>query len=242
MRKARSYAEVFNDLDGEVVNLFRVLRSERQAAKLAKLLDLTPFSREEFVRAYTPASSSVERARRLVIRCFMGFGTSGGKRTRTGFRDVPWRQGTSLTGVSDWMNYPPHLASFASRLRGVLIEQRPALDVIRRQDGPQTLFYVDPPYPHETRTSLAEGNTPYSYEMTDDDHRNLAMTLRDIKGVAVVSGYRCPLYDDIYAGWPRRDRASKASGDRGAVSRVESLWIHPRVAELRGALYVEAGA
>jgi len=134
----------------------------------------------------------VERARRLVVRAFMGFGTGGARSAITGFRDKPWRPNTVLTGVSDWANYPDHLVLFAERLRGVLIENRPALEVISRQDGPDTLFYVDPPYVASTRSSLKNGYSPYSAEMTDPDHRDLAAALNEIEGVAVVSGYPSP--------------------------------------------------
>lgn len=108
MRKPRSYGEVYNDLDQEVVNLFRVLQSPAEAAELREKLRLTPFAREEFELGYLDCEDPIERARRLVILCFMGFGSNGhNKATRTGFRANSNRSGTD--GARDrievlWLN------------------------------------------------------------------------------------------------------------------------------------------
>lgn len=228
LRKARSYAEVYNDLDGEVVNLFRVLQSPL-APEICRLLEITPFAREEFNLSYEPSSDPLERARRMVIRSHMGFGSdSVGKKTSaargfrpgTGFRANSNRSGT--TPARDWSNYPAVLRDIIARLRGVVIENRDAKECMAQHDSPETLFYVDPPYPHETR-SKHRGS--YTHEMSDEDHFHLLNYLSGVQGMVVLSGYRCEAYDAT--GWTRVDR--KAFAD-GAKKRIESLWLNPRTA------------
>ena len=222
LRKPRSYAEVYNDLDGEVVNLFRVLRDETLAGRLCAMLALTPFARAEFEAAYEDCDNPVERARRLVIVSFMGFGSNGHNTlTRTGFRANSNRSGT--TPAHDWSNYPDALRVGVERLRGVVIESRDALDIIRQHDGPRTLHYVDPPYPHSTRDRGGR-QRDYRHEMTDNEHRALAATLRAVEGTVVLSGYACDLYDrELYPDWARVERAAHADGAR---DRVEVLWLN----------------
>jgi len=232
LRKPRSYAEVYNDLDGEVVNFFRVLQSP-QAPELVRLLELTPFAREEFHRAYEPTADPLERARRMAIRSHMGFGSdAAGKgigkweRPGTGFRANSNRSGT--TPARDWMNYPPVLRSIIARLRGVVIEHRDAVECMAQHDSPDTLYYVDPPYVHETR-SKQRGT--YAHEMTDADHARLLDYLRGVRGAVVLSGYRHPLYDAL--GWERVERKAYADGAR---ARTECLWLNPRAAESQARL------
>lgn len=217
LQKPRSYAEVYNDMDGEIVNLFRVARDNGEA--LARAAELTPFARAEFAQAYDPDGEPLEQARRTLIRAFMGFGSAGASGQMTGFRANSNRRGT--TPAHDWMNYPDHLRAVVQRLRGVVIENRDALDVMRHQDGPDTVHYVDPPYVHETR-HMRERSQAYRHEMTDDQHRALAAVLASLQGAVVVSGYRCPLYDELFEGWQRIDAAAHADGAR---DRVESLWL-----------------
>lgn len=226
IRKPRSYAEVYNDLDGEVVNLFRVLRDPETAAQLVTMLELTPFAREEFEVAYKPADDPIEQARRTIVRSFMGFGSAAANGKPTGFRANSNRSGT--TPAKDWRNLPKCFEPIIERLRGVVIESRDARVVCVTHDGPETLHYVDPPYVHDTR---AQGNPycdkgQYRHEMTDDDHRAMAMWLKELTGMVVVSGYDCDLYRELFRGWQRADRASHADGAR---DRVESLWLSPNV-------------
>lgn len=150
LRKPRAYSEVYNDLDGEVVHLFRMLQKPDTAARIKHRLEMTPFSRSEFNSAYINDTDPVERACSLIILSFMGFGSNAhNTTTRTGFRANSNRSGT--TPAHDWANYPEMLDAFTARLRGVVIEKRPAVDVLAQQDGPETLHYVDPPYVHSTR-------------------------------------------------------------------------------------------
>lgn len=226
MRKPRSYAEVYNDQWSTVVNVFRVLRDSGKAEKLRQLLELTPYARDEFFAAHrTETDDDVERARKTILRSLAGFGSaSTNDQYLTGFRGNSNRSGT--TPAQDWRNYPQHVSSFVERLRGVIIENLPAQDVITAHDSPQTLFYVDPPYPHSTR-NMRRGNAAYAVEMTDEDHERLAQQLRSVAGVVMLSGYGCDLYSRLYSDWYRVEKATHADGAR---DRVEVLWMNPACA------------
>jgi DNA adenine methylase len=222
LQKPRSYAEVYNDLDGEIVNLFRVLRDRDKAAELAFLVAATPFARDEFDLSYESSDDEIEQARRTVVRSFMGFGSVGASGGNTGFRNNCTRSGT--TPAHDWANYPTILTAIVERLQGVVIENRPAVDVIRQLDHSEALFYVDPPYPAETRTNYGA----YRYEMTSDQHSELSAVLHEVKGAVILSGYPCELYDrELYADWQRVERETHA--DR-ASDRTEVLWLNRRAA------------
>lgn len=228
LRKARSYAEVYNDAWGVVVNVFRVLRDPATAAELERLLRLTPYAREEFDACgdeqIRQIDDPVERDRRTILRSFAGFGSaSTNAQHSTGFRSNSNRSGT--TPAHDWAHYPDIIPDFTRRLQGVVIENRPAAEVIREHDGPRTLHYVDPPYVQSTR-NIKRGNAYYDQEMTDDDHRELAGELHHARGMVVLSGYRCDLYDELYADWARVDCDAYADG---AQPRVESLWLSPNI-------------
>lgn len=216
IRKPRSYAEVYNDLDGDVVNLFRVLRGP-DAEALISAVEMTPFARDEQVLAYEVTDDPIERARRLVVRSFMGFGSNGHNRA-TGFRANSTRSGT--TPARDWHNLPGPLAAIADRMRGVVIENRDAAEIMLAHDGAQTLHYVDPPYVPATRDKGGD----YAFEMTVEAHAALLGVLRDLRGMVVLSGYPCALYDDALKGWRRIERPSLADGAR---KRTEVLWINP---------------
>lgn len=226
MRKPRAYGEVYNDLDGEIVNLFRVLRGE-SAPELLRALTLTPFSRADFEESYLPSDDPIEQARRTVVRSYMGFGSGAASGNKTGFRANSNRSGT--TPARDWANLPTALAAIADRLAGVVIECKDAASVIQQHDSPETLHYVDPPYPHSTRRAgNPYCNKGYRFELNDDEHRALAETLHAAAGMVIVSGYPCDLYDrDLYADWKRVERAAHADGAR---DRTEVLWLNPACA------------
>lgn len=228
MRKPRAFAEIYNDQWSHVVNVFRVLRDPSTAAALARALRLTPFSREEFEADWPEESSAVELARRTLLRSFAGYGSASvnGKHS-TGFRSHSRRQYT--IPAHDWARYPEHIEAFVQRLQGVVIEQRPALDVVKQQDGPDVLFYVDPPYVQDTR-NMRRGNAAYAHEMSDADHGQLAEVLHQVRGMVVVSGYRCTLYDKLFNDWQRRDIEALADGAR---KRIESIWLNPACARLQ---------
>lgn len=235
LRKPRSYAEVYNDLDGEIVSLFRVLRNPSQARELIRLLKLTPFARDEFELSYVIADDPIEQARRTIARAFMGFGSAAATGHKTGFRANSNRSGT--TPAHDWANYPFKLMDIVERLQGVVIENRDAIEVIRQHDGPKTLHYVDPPYPEVTRSQKSRRSPLYRYEMTDDQHRELAEVLRSVEGMVVISGYPCELYDgELYPDWRRVTCDALADGAR---ERTEVLWISPTAEEASLPLFAQ---
>jgi len=238
LQKPRCYAEVYNDRWEVVVNVFRVLRDPEQARELERVLRLTPFSRREFDQCgdmhLAQVEDPIERARRTLLRSFAGFGSAATNATySTGFRGLNNRAHT--TPAHDWMRYPDYVVSFVERLRGVVIENRNALDVIRyydRHDG--VLFYVDPPYPHSTR-NMERGNAAYAEEMIDDDHRALAGVLRECTGMVVLSGYACDLYDnELYPDWRRVEKPVFADGAR---AKTEVLWMSPDTPETQATLF-----
>jgi DNA adenine methylase len=248
IQKARTYAEVYNDLDGEVVNVFRVLRDAESADRLRELLTLTPYSRLEFLAAYERHDDPVEQARRTIVKSFAGFRSASihdprpsGMRTRasvwkapTGFRANSNRSGT--TPAHDWSHYPDSLDGFVERLAGVVIENKDAAAVIRDHDRDDTLTYADPPYVMATRGK----DTDYAHEMTDEQHRELATVLHGVTGLVVLSGYPSALYDELYADWPKVQRQHLADG---AAKRTEVLWLSPRTAAaLEGNLFAGGAA
>jgi DNA adenine methylase len=231
MRKPRSYAEVYNDLDREVVNLFRVLRDPPLSARLVAALRLTPFAREEFKDSYEASDDPVEGARRFAVRSFMGFGSNAhNPRRKTGFRHNSNRSGT--TPARDWANYPEALSKIIDRLAGVVVDNRDACEVMSAHDEPHTLHYVDPPYLPETRSLKNPYDLTYAgmyaFEMTREDHERVLKHLRSLVGMVVLSGYPAPLYDDLLCDWRRVEVAAHADGAR---DRTEVLWINPAASD-----------
>ena len=223
LNRSPSPVETYNDLDSEVVNFFRVLRSHKDA--LAEAIGLTPFSREELALACTPLDASVtelERARRFFVRA---------RQVRTGLAQKAsvgrWAHCllTSRAGmagaVSRWLGSVEDLSEIAQRLLRVQIENAPALEVICRYDSADTLFYCDPPYPHDTRGD----SNAYAYEMTDADHERLAHTLRSVQGKVALSGYRCALYDRLYGDWYCVEAPEKLCHSVKTL-RQECLWTN----------------
>ena len=214
--------ETYNDLDSELVNFFRILRNH--PAELTRAVSLTPFSREELVLACTPSEGlpDLERARRFYVRA---------RQTRTGLAQTSsegrWAHCvlTSRAGmagaVSRWLGSAEFLPEIAQRLLRVQIENAPAVDVVRRYDTDDTVFYVDPPYVHETR---GDANA-YAFEMDDRAHEELAEVLNGARGHVVLSGYRNPLYDRLYDRWRRVDAPEKTCHSVRS-KRQESLWIN----------------
>lgn len=134
LQKTRAYAEVYNDLDDDIANFFRVLRDPAQADELMQQLQLTPYARSEFDLAYEETDQPVERARRTAVRACMGFGSAGATKGITGFRiDTARPYGTAQ---HLWVRYPSQLAAVIERMQGVLIENRPAIEVMQQHDTP----------------------------------------------------------------------------------------------------------
>jgi DNA adenine methylase len=215
--------ETYNDMDGEVVNFFRVLRDQPDA--LQRAIALTPFSREEFhgaINSSGDAETPLERARQFFVLA---------RQTRTGLAQSAtlgrWAncKDTSRAGmsgvVSRWLGGIDGLPDIATRLIRVQIENRPALDVVGLYDSPKTLFYCDPPYLHDTRGD----SKAYGHEMDDHAHIALARALNACKGKVAISGYRNDLMDRHYQGWRRFDAPAKQAHSVKQM-RFECLWMN----------------
>jgi DNA adenine methylase len=216
MRKPRAHAEIYNDLNSEIVNVFRVMRDPTLSALLTAQLKNTPWARAEFELSYEPSSDPVEQARRTICRAFMGHGATGACRDgKTGFRAKCY-EGNGTQSYT-FGGYADHIEAFRERLRGVIIENKDAFTLWEQHDSKETLWFVDPPYVHDTR-NYKHG---YKYELLDEDHVRLAGVLGSLKGMVVLCGYPNRLYETL--GW---DTVSiEAKTDSNAM-RTEVLWLN----------------
>lgn len=217
LAKAPSRMETVNDLDGDLMTFWQVLRD--QPEDLARVCALTPHSRAEYAAAYEPANTDLERARRVWVQLSQG---RAGMRARTGWRHFVNPLGSN-SGMPRYLaGYVDRIGPAAERLRDVSLECAPALDFIAKYGADErVLLYVDPPYLGATRQGGG-----YVHEMKHEtDHRDLADALHACKSAVVLSGYASDLYDrDLYAGWDRHTIA--ASTGQGGVwaNRTEVLW------------------
>ncbi len=223
MRKPPSRIEVYNDLDEQVVSLFRVLRDPDQAEELRRRLMLTNFSRQEHKEAWIPTADVVESARRLVIRSFQSFGTKGSCE-RNG-----WRTRTSQSVWSPcvaWNSWPEEVPAFVERLRDVIIECAPYDKLLDVYDATDTLWFVDPPYPLATRQ--ASTRRVYVHEMSDAEHVDLLDRLRQLKGMVAVCSYGNDLYREALSDWRLVQKDARTQVSR---PRVECLWLNPALSQ-----------
>ncbi|MFI6560343.1 DNA adenine methylase [Streptomyces sp. NPDC050534] len=217
LAKTPSRMETVNDLDGELMTFWRVLRDRPD--ELIRACMLTPHSRAELEATWEPTGNDLELARR--IWCRLAQGRSGTLRN-TGWRYYidPAGSVTSMPGYLE--AYVLRLAAAAERLHGVSLESMPALDLIGKYGKqPKCLLYVDPPYLGTTR---GWGNN-YRIEMkAETEHRELAAALADCKAAVVLSGYHSPLYDELYDGWHRYETSTMTGNAKTAKDRTEVLW------------------
>lgn len=225
--------ETYNDLDGEVVNFFRVLREQKDA--LIESIGLTPFSREELRIAVNEAPaeiSDLERARRFFVCA---------RQVRTGLAQTAsegrWAYCKLTTraemagAVSRWLGSVPGLSEISQRLLRVQIENAPAIEVIQRYDSPETLFYCDPPYVHESRSDT----NAYAYEMSNAEHRELSEVLHNVKGKVALSGYHSDLMNDLYGDWEyieaptKKAHSTNTGANNNKQNRTEVLWVNYEV-------------
>lgn len=241
--KEPSPIETINDVDGNIVNFFKQLRDHPD--ELIRAVDLTPHSREEYVAAVkardseTPIADDLERARMFFILAMTA---------RMGIfqtcKNGSWKYDVTHVRSSAWSGNLPRLEVISLRLKRVQVENLDALDIIKRYDSSGTLFYVDPPYVHESRGPSKR--MPYLGEMTNGDHSELASTLNTVSAAVVVSGYQCDFAESAYKGWRRVDNpkelvspasnfvvrgvAGSAHGSSAGVSSkrttLESLWMN----------------
>jgi DNA adenine methylase len=223
LNREPSPVETYNDIDGDAVNFFKVLRDTPE--ELTRLIALTPFSREEFYHAVVGKKHHVgalERARWFYVRARQA--RTGLAQTATLGRWANCRNTTraGMSGVvSRWLGGVGALPDIAERLLRVQIENRPAIDLIRLYDDVGTLFYCDPPYVHESRGD----SKAYGFEMDEEQHVTLAAALKQTKGKVAISGYRGDLMDRLYKGWRRFDATEKHCHSIKKPRR-ECLWMN----------------
>lgn len=232
------HSEVVNDLNGELMNFWSVLASPVQLEKLKRIIEAAPFSEMTFNQAmsnvetlaetFTPdrIPSGIETIKRAAWFFIMNrqsrqglmkdFATMSRTRTRRGMNEQ----------VSSWLTAIDGLPEIHARLKRVVIYNKSAIELIRQQDGPNTLFYCDPPYLHETRVT----NNDYQFEMTFHDHEDLLETLANIDGKFILSGYRSELYDQWEHDWDFRcvekQIDNKASSKKTKDIKTECLWMN----------------
>jgi len=218
LQKPRSPLETYNDLDGNVVNFFRVLRD--QPDELIRRIRLTPWARREFEQCKRMQGDDLERARSFFAVSRMGLNGS----TRMESKQLNWRSCVdSHSPIGHNMRDVNFLYAIAERFSLVQIECLPFMEIVPRYDFTGALFYFDPPYPHDTRNDTQI----YTHEWADANHIEAAALLRQCAGYVVVSGYTCPLYTDLYEahGWHRVDKEAQTNS---GGKRIESLWLSPR--------------
>ncbi|MGF7002424.1 DNA adenine methylase [Lachnospiraceae bacterium PFB1-21] len=216
--KERCHIETVNDLDGEITNFFQVLRDRGE--ELNQAIELTPFSRKEYENAYHEEDvTDIEKARRFAVKCWMGFGC--GNLYRNGFKSGQQRK--SPNPARAWSVLPETLTLAAERLKGVQIENLPAVELINRYDTEDVFMYVDPPYLRGTRK-----NYLYRHEMKDAEHEELLNVLVNHPGRILLSGYDNEMYNDMLPEWRKVEKATLAEGGR---RRVETLWMNYEIGQ-----------
>lgn len=205
--------ELINDMNSLVVNFFRVLRN--RSDDLVFALEATPWSRDEYDQSHIQTGDELEDARRFVTRIWQAHASDLAK--KTGWKNRGAKQ--SARGMSvRWQRVPSELAEMAIRLKDAEIENRPAIEVIRRFATRDTLIYADPPYLMETRTQKM-----YAYEMGVDEHLDMLSALASHPGPAVISGYENSIYDRHLRGW-KKINVKPPKVEKQAV-RMEVLWV-----------------
>lgn len=214
--------EVYNDLDGDIVNFFRVCRDHPQS--LSEKLELTPYARAEYESCRAMRSDDpIERARMYATVARMSHGGDWGR--SWSFAVGHSRRGMS-SSVSRFLHLPETVLEIASRLKTVQIECMDAIKLIQKYDRPDTVFYLDPPYYPDTRS----GSDVYRHEMSPDQHVELLAAIKLCKGKVAISGYTCPVYDEALSGWDRTQREVPCrsnvttDGPASRPKRVEVLW------------------
>lgn len=212
MSKGRCHTETVNDIDNNIINFFRILRAYPEI--LQEKIRLTPFAREEYKAAYGETEGDLERARRYCVKCWQGFGNS--QLYKNGFKSG--QQAHSPNPAEAWAKLPEFILEAAERLRGVQIENLPALELLRRYDTKDVFIYADPPYLPNTRKSHL-----YKHEMTEREHIELLIALKKHPGKVMISGYDNELYNELLKGWEKAQIKTRA--ECGA-SRTEVVWMN----------------
>lgn len=212
--KPISKIETINDLDGEVYNLFKVIREFPD--ELAKYTEMTPYCRDEYEMAYQKNAdeTEIEKARKFLVRCWMGMGSSNVY--KNGFRSS--QQSSSPRTTKHWAEVPERILAAAERLKHAQIENLDALEILRRYDTKDVFVYLDPPYLPGTRKGYL-----YNEEMTEADHIKLLETAVCHPGKFLISGYDNDIYNEILNGW---NKAQKQTQAEHGLKRIETIWFN----------------
>lgn len=231
--KPPAQLDVYNDLDSGLINFFRVLRDPDQAQELIRLLQFTPYAREEWLdcRDHTTVGDVVEQARRFFVLIYQSFSCN--------ISSNSWRHSASTAGGNNppraFNNAIDHLHACVERLKRVQVEHDDFTRLIEAYDGDDVLFYADPPYAPDTRRRGG-----YRVEMTTNDHKRLLEALTTCKGMVILSGYDSPLYHRALHGWQKLQhmtvahaagstRMTKLQGQGAKTNqkRIECIWLKP---------------
>ena len=211
-KKQPSYIETINDLDSNIVNLFKVCREYPE--ELAKSLNLTPFARDEFINCYEKSTDPIEQARRTIVRYHQSFGTSNS--SKNSWRNVQTYGGPRCATM--WNDLPEIVVNICNRLKDAQIENTDALTLIKRYDDENTLIYCDPPYLKELRKK-----NMYAVEMDDEKHIELLTAVKKSKSMIILSGYDNELYNSELKGWFTDEKKTTA---QMGLHRTEKLWMN----------------
>lgn len=204
--------ETINDIDGNIVNLFRVCREAPE--DLAQALEYTPWSREEFLLCMEKSDDPIEQARRTVVRFHQSYATCN--HSLKSWRNVQKHSGPRCTDI--WQKLPAVVLSLCGRLKNAQIENIDAIELIRRYSDTESLLYLDPPYPLDLR----EKNM-YKHEMKNAQHEELLRAVMKSKSKIILSSYDNDLYNNALKGWYTAEKRTTAQG--GAI-RTEKLYMN----------------
>lgn len=227
-KKEPSEIEVYNDIDSGLYLFFKILRDENKANILKQKLDLTPYSREEFYHCrdtWKNEKDEIEKVRKWYVAIMQSFSTNFSTWSHSKNKS---RRGMSQA-VSQWLGKIENdLPKAVERLKTVQIENMDYKDLIKKYDGKDTLFYLDPPYIHKTRQMTYQ----YTYEMTDQQHEEMINILLHIKGKAILSGYDNEIYNKLLDnGWRKMflgeyDKRSEKAINESRNKGKEFIWIN----------------
>lgn len=211
-KKSPAYIETINDLDGNIVNLFRVCRENPE--ELASLISITPFARDEFIACYIPSDDPIEQARRTLVRFHQSFGTSNS--SKRSWKNVQTYGGPRCATM--WNYLPETILECFDRLKNAQIENKNAIELIERYNNENTLIYIDPPYLQSTRK-----RNLYAFEMSNTSHKEMLDVILKSKSKIILSGYDNDLYNSVLTGWRTDEKTTTA---QMGLHRVEKIWMN----------------
>lgn len=210
--KQPCYIETINDMNGDIVNLFKVCRDYPE--ELARAISLTPFARDEFISCNDPSDNLIEQARRTLVRYHQSFGTSNS--SKNSWRNVQTYGGPRCATM--WNCLPDVIVNYCKRLKEAQIENTDALTLIERYNDESTLIYLDPPYLQNLRKK-----NMYKCEMSDEQHIEMLKLIKKSKSKIILSGYDNELYNSELFNWVTSEKETTA---QMGLHRTEKLWMN----------------